>query len=209
MRNGGSGEGRRENSARGEEIGLTQMVETGVAQSLAYAKQALRKGEGLAAIVHLKQATRQDPENAEALELLGIAHEQEGQRHAALEALARATELDPRRATAHYNYGLILSENGMIDEAMEEVQAALMIRPDYAAAMELHKTLARRLKDRFCRSAEDFEVRSSTVDPLAAPSDEWAKLKCESCGGMNFITARTCVRCGSYLPEIAEIIPVE
>jgi tetratricopeptide (TPR) repeat protein len=188
---------------------LIQTLPSSITQNLTYAKNALRRGEGLAAIVHLKQALAVDPENAEAFELLGIAHEHEGDRTAALKALATSTEIDPRSASGHYNYGLVLSEAGKLDEALEEVQAALIIRSDYAAARDLHSALARRLKDRFCRSDEGFAVLSSKVDPLANPSEDWAKLKCESCGGMNFITARTCARCGSYLPEIAEIVPVE
>ncbi len=188
---------------------MIQTLPSTFSQNLSYAKKALRRGEGLAAIVHLNQALALEPDNAEIYELLGIAHEQVGDRAAALKALATSTEIDPRRASGHYNYGLILSEAGKLDEALEEVQAALMIKSDHVAARDLHDTLARRLKDRFCRSDEDFAVLSSTVDPLTNPSEDWAKLKCESCGGMCFITARTCARCGSYLPEIAEIVPVE
>ena len=142
---------------------MIQAAPPTVSQNLKYAKSALRKGESLAAIVHLKLALAAEPENAEVLELLGIAHEKEGDRTAALEALAAATETDPRRASAHYNYALVLSEAAMLDEALEEVQAALMIRPTYSAASDLHASIARRLKDRFCRSDEDFAVDRKSV----------------------------------------------
>ncbi len=180
-----------------------------VSEQLTLARQALRAGEPQKAVAYLKAALGAAPADAEVLELLGIALAQAGNGKSAVEALRRATEADPRRASAHYNYALMLSQNGHIDDAMEEVQAALFIKPDYAGALDLQEKVAARLKDRHCRSDENFAVVGSSVNPLSQTSDTWAKIECVSCGGMNFITARTCSRCGAYLPEEKEVIAAE
>jgi tetratricopeptide (TPR) repeat protein len=173
------------------------------------ARNALKRGEWLAALVHIKAYTAADPGNVEAQELLGIALAQNGDRHAAMKVLSDVVEINPGRASGHYNLALLLNDDNMLDEAMEEVQAALYIKPDHAGARTLRETLAKRLKDRYCRSDENFAVVESHFNPLTQSSEEWAKILCVSCGAMNFITARTCSRCGSYLPEDEELEPVE
>ncbi len=175
------------------------------------AKAALLKREALAAIVHLRQALTEQPQNSEAAELLGVAHSQAGNREAALESFRLATELERGRATAHYNYAFLLfQDKDSLDEAIEENQAALMIKPDYAQALALQETLRQRIRERAWRSEEDFAVvQTGDVDPRHQASGTFVQLQCTICGGMNFSTARTCVRCGSLIPEMDEIVPVE
>ena len=178
-------------------------------QDLFNTRQALKRGEWLAALVHVKAFLAADPENVEGQELLGIAHAQNGERHSAIAVLSDVVEKNPGRVSAHYNLALLLNEDNKIDEAMEEVHAALYIKPDHAGATHLQETISRRLKDRYCRSDENFAVVENRFDPLTQSKEEWAKIPCVSCGAMNFITARTCSRCGSYLPEDEELTPVE
>ena len=175
------------------------------------AKSALVKREPLAAIAHLRQVLAEQPRNSEAAELLGVAQSQAGNRPAALEAFRLATELEPGRATAHYNYAYLLSQDkDSLDEAIEENQAALLIKQDYAQALALQETLRQRIRERAWRSDEDFAVvQGGDVDPRHQASGTFVKLQCPICGGMNFSTARTCVRCGSLIPEMEEIVPVE
>jgi tetratricopeptide (TPR) repeat protein len=178
-------------------------------QELMNARNALKRGEWLAALVHAKACSAADPDNPEAMEVLGIAQAQNGNRTEALRVLSEVVELCPTRVSAHYNLALVFAEDNKLDEAMEEVQAAMYLRPDHSGAKILWESLSKRLKDRYCRSDEHFAVVESKVDPLTESKEEWAKILCVSCGQMNFITARTCSRCGSYLPEEVELVPVE
>ena len=175
------------------------------------ARAALRKGEPLAAIAILKRSIADSGSSAEAEELLGIAQTQAGNRKAALEAFRRATELEPSRATAHFNYAVVLAQDrDSLDEAVEENQAALLINPGYAQALALQETLRTKIRERAWRTEEDFKVVDvGDVDPRHRPGGQFAKLECPVCGGMNFATARVCVRCGSLIPEVEEIVPVE
>jgi tetratricopeptide (TPR) repeat protein len=176
---------------------------------LELAKAALKRGEPLAAIVQIRAHLSVSGDSGEAQELLGIAHFHAGNHALAVEAFEAATNLDPRRASAHYNYALYLDTAGQLDDSIAELQAALFLRPDYGAALTLQEKLRSKLKDRYGHSDENFAVIESRANPLKQTDSEWAKIKCVSCGSMNFITARSCARCGSYLPEVEEIIPVE
>ncbi len=178
-------------------------------QRLEGARAAIRRGEPLVAIVQVKAHLSVTEDSSEAQEVLAIAHYQAGNQSYAFEAFNRATSLDPRRASAHFNYAVCLDGAGQLDEAIEEVQTALFIKPEYSAAKALEQQLRRKLQDRIGHSDENFAVVEKGASPLDQTDGEWAKLKCVSCGCMNFITARSCSRCGSYLPEIEDVIPVE
>lgn len=175
------------------------------------AKAALRRGEPLAAVALLRTALAENPANAEVAELLGIAQIQSGNRDAALDAFRQATELEPGRASAHFNFSLVLSQDkDALDEAIEENQAALLINPSYAQALALQDALRKKVQERAWRSDEDFAVvQVGDVDPRHQADGEFVKLECPVCGGMNFSTARVCRRCGSLIPEMEEIVPVE
>jgi tetratricopeptide (TPR) repeat protein len=173
------------------------------------ARDAIKRGEPLAAIVQLRAHLSVSDDSAEAEEVLGIAQWQAGNKDRAFEAFNRATSLDPGRASAHFNYAICLDGAGRLDDAIEEVQTALYIKPDYGAAKSLEQRLRRKLQDRIGHSDANFAVVDKGDDPLLQSSGEWARLKCVSCGSMNFITARSCARCGSYLPEVEDVIPVE
>ncbi len=178
-------------------------------QDLHNARLALKRGKWPAALVHIKTYIAADPGNVEAQELLGIAHAQNGDRTAAMTVFSDIVERHPGRVSAHYNLALLLNEDSKLDEAMEEVQAALYIKPDHTGARTLWDTLSKRLKDRHCRSDENFAVVDNRVNPLTNSPSQWAKIECASCAAMNFITARTCSRCGSYLREVDELETME
>ncbi len=92
---------------------------------------------------------------------------------------------------------------------MEEVEAALLIKPDYAGARDLRQQLSARIKDQNCHVEEGFAVVSPGANPLTQSQGRWAQVKCPSCGAMSFITARTCSRCGSLLPEVDDVVVLE
>ena len=175
------------------------------------ARSALRKRQPLAAVAQLRLALTHNPRDTEAAELLGVAHSLAGNRAGALEAFRLATELEPGRATAHYNYALILSQDkNDLDDAVQENQTALLINPGYVQALALQEALRKKIQERAWRTDEDFAVvDAGVVDPRRQTNGAFAKLQCPICGGMNFATSRTCARCGSLIPELDEIIPVE
>ena len=175
------------------------------------ARAALVRGEPLAAIAILKREYTESGASGELAELLGIAHTQAGNRHAALDSFRDATELEPGRATAHFNYAVLLAQDRhTLDEAVEENQAALLIKPDYPQALALQETLRTRIRERAWRTEEGFSVvQVGDVDPRHRSEGAFVKLECPVCGGMNFSTARVCQRCGSLIPEMEEIVPVE
>lgn len=174
------------------------------------AKQELMRGKHHAGIGYLQYVLADHPENVDALELMGIAYEQAGCRQRAIDILSRVTQLAPGRASGHYNLALILAEDkDKLDDAIEENQTALVIKKDHAGALDLQAKLNRRLNDRNWRSDENFAVVEGDGQRLNNPEASWSKLICENCGAMNFVTARTCSRCGIYLHGEKEVIPME
>src|SRR5262245_14859782 len=119
-----------------------------VASRLSAARAALRTGEAANAIAALLYARTEEPQSAEVLELLGMAHWMAGNIQAARQELDEATHLDPRRASAHYNFALVLAELNMLDEAVQENHAALFISPGHEGALKLHANLTQRIKFR-------------------------------------------------------------
>ena len=185
-------------------------MEASAGDLIVRAKNELKMGKAISAISCLQLALKSESANAEATELLGIAYEQNGNRPRALKALQHATALAPGRASAHYNLALILSEmENRLDDAVEENQTALIIKHDHAGALALEEKLRKRLHDREWRSDENFTVVEPRSDHLNNADADWAKLECHNCGGLNFVTARTCSRCGIYLHGESEVIPVE
>jgi tetratricopeptide (TPR) repeat protein len=176
---------------------------------LDYARSALRRGQAAQAIAALSHLTNSGQVTPEIQELLGVAHTMAGNASAARAAFQQALTLDRSRASAHYNYALFLMAQNELDEAAEENDAALYLSPQHAGALNLRKQLSQKLFDRRYVSEEGFAAVGNGGDRIKSPSEQWAKLECPMCGGKNFITARTCSRCGGLLPEIDEIIPIE
>jgi predicted O-linked N-acetylglucosamine transferase (SPINDLY family) len=77
---------------------------------------------------------RAEPQDADALHLLGIVYARIGDRQGAVEYLHRAVTARPDWAEAHANLGNALREQGRFDEAVPFLRRALQLRPDYAAA---------------------------------------------------------------------------
>lgn len=76
-----------------------------------------------------------EPENFNALHLLGVARHQQGHAAEAVELIQAAQHLDPLVADAHGNLGNALRSLGRLDEAAASYRAALDLAPGQA---ELH-----------------------------------------------------------------------
>jgi protein O-GlcNAc transferase len=75
-----------------------------------------------------------DPDQADALHLLGLIHAQAGDRRRAVACIGRALAVRPQWAEAQANLGNVLREQGKPDEAVPFLRRALQLRPDFAEA---------------------------------------------------------------------------
>jgi predicted O-linked N-acetylglucosamine transferase (SPINDLY family) len=81
-----------------------------------------------------RQVLAQQPNHADALNLLGVLAARAGRWEAAVELIGRAIRLKPDCAEAHYNLGLALEGNAQLDEAVASYRRAIRLKPDYAEA---------------------------------------------------------------------------
>lgn len=68
---------------------------------------------------------RQDPRNADALNLLGALLAQQGQAEKAVDYLRRAIQIHPSRAPYHVNLGVVLQDLGRFDQAQAAYERAI------------------------------------------------------------------------------------
>ena len=75
------------------------------------------------------------PDQADALHMLGVIALQSGNYALAVDHLAVAVQSNPKNAAAHLNFGLALRAQGRLEEAMRCFKQALHLRPSYAEAL--------------------------------------------------------------------------
>lgn len=111
------------------------------------AAQLLQRGATEEAAVLLGEAVAAEPQNGEALNLLGIALAKRGDAVGALDALARAVALLPDRAGARANYGGALRLAGRLEEAAAQYRAAIALNPQGRLAYRQLGTVSLDLND--------------------------------------------------------------
>jgi tetratricopeptide (TPR) repeat protein len=94
----------------------------------------LRRAEAL-----YRKALQKDPDDANALHLLGVVAYQRGEVGTALRLVERALPELPELPDIHLNYGNALREAGRLAEAMASYRRAVALKPDYGMA---HNNLA-------------------------------------------------------------------
>jgi len=77
---------------------------------------------------------KDDPDNVDALYLLGTIQYQRGQYGSAILFLKKAAQKNPRHAEARNNLGLVLEAQGKHDEAASQYRCAVELQPRYADA---------------------------------------------------------------------------
>jgi len=106
--------------------------------SIRDAQHALDQGECTRAEAITSQIVREDPKNAAAWHVLGLARHKLGQLEPALEALTKAADQDRRVARYHHDLGNALLDDGKIDRAISAFRRALRIDDRLA---EVHNDL--------------------------------------------------------------------
>jgi tetratricopeptide (TPR) repeat protein len=92
-----------------------------------------------------RRALDKDPDDANALHLLGVVAYQTGDIAAALRLIGRALPTLPQSSDAFLNYGNALRDAGRLTEAAESYRRAIALKPDYGMA---HSNLACALNER-------------------------------------------------------------
>jgi len=90
-----------------------------------------------------RQLLEVDPNNADALHLLGLVVHQSGSAGQAVELIGKAILLNPSAAYFHNNLGNVLQDQGSFGEAVAAYRRAIELTPDFAVA---HNNLGNALK---------------------------------------------------------------
>ncbi len=140
-----------------------QVGETGAARNLRDLKAALRRGlahhqagDWRQALTAYQEVLVLDPNQPDALNLVGALALQRGDHSLAVTLLRRAVSLDPRAADFAINLGLALQAAGQTDEARASFERAVLLRPASAQA-QLHLGNARRLAGDLIGAIQAFD----------------------------------------------------
>ena len=93
-----------------------------------------------------REVLTEDPDQADAHNLLGLLAHQTARDELAESHMRRSIGLAPKRADFHYNYGAMLAETGKPDLAAREFQAAVELSPEMADAWQGLATAFRAMK---------------------------------------------------------------
>jgi protein O-GlcNAc transferase len=110
------------------------MPEMTLAQKLSLAIQFQGSGQLDAAAALCGEILAVKPQNADAINLLGVIDFSAGRLEPALQKVRRAVGLLPRIAGFHYNEGMICGGLGRIQEAITAYQRAIALQDDFADA---------------------------------------------------------------------------
>lgn len=103
--------------------------------SLNKAMQLHNAGEYSAAIALYLALLKDNPEDANILNPLGVAYIQQGKPELAEPYLLKATSQAKPSADYFYNHGLCLAQLGRLNEAVDAYQKAIELKPSYPAAL--------------------------------------------------------------------------
>ena len=105
-----------------------------ISEALAIAIQHYYAGRPQAAEQIYRLILQAEPNQADAIHLLGVIAHQAGKLDEAVARYRRAVELKPDYAEAHNNLGVVLKDQGKLDEALACWHRAVELKPDYAEA---------------------------------------------------------------------------
>lgn len=102
---------------------------------LEHAVACHQRGELVQAEQLYAQVLQSDPNQFDALHMLGVIRLGQGRHDEALKLIGAALKAHPESARAQANYGRALSEIGRYEEALGSFDRALALRPDYPEAL--------------------------------------------------------------------------
>lgn len=102
---------------------MGQSMDLNAEELLHLALHATNHDEPEKAVVHLKRLLQIEPENAQALYLLGALHAEIGMHEQAETEMSKALEIDPKLFTARFQLGLLQLTSGRIDAATKTWEA--------------------------------------------------------------------------------------
>lgn len=108
---------------------------TANADKLARAIDLHARGELDAAAALYVQIIRAEPQNFDALHMLGVYSLQTGELASAHSMLTRALQVNGDDPLAHVHLGVVLQKQGRLDEALVAIRHALRLAPDHAPAL--------------------------------------------------------------------------
>ena len=115
-------------------INLSEQKTLDIQHILGLALQHHSAGRLLEAESIYHQILQTNPEQPQALHMLGVIASQAGNHDAAVELISKALNFNPVDAEAHFNLGNVLRSLGRQDEAVASYRKALAIAPDYTEA---------------------------------------------------------------------------
>ena len=110
-----------------------------------------------------RKILRLDPNNLDALNLMGVLSNQNGDSYAAAKFIEKALALRPEAPVLHLNLARTRLEQGRLAEAVAGLKRALELRPDYAEARNV-MGIIQRYRGRFDAAIEHF-TKAVTLDP--------------------------------------------
>ena len=113
------------------------------------------------------QALALQPNDAEALHLLGVLRHQQGRSLEAVELVTKAIAIKPDIADWHSNLGVALATASRFDEALASYDRALTLRPNYAEALHNRGITLHQLKR--------FEEALASFDKALALKSDYAE----------------------------------
>ena len=125
-----------------------------------------QKGQLADAAALYRKVLKRNPQNADALHLLGVIEIQSKNALAAIDLFDRAIALSPRNAAFFSNRGAALKELGRLDEALASLENALALQPDYAEALN-NRGLVLQDLERFGEALASFERAIATKSDYA------------------------------------------
>jgi len=104
------------------------------AQALQAAVQHHQNGQLALAQALYRQVLQADPNQPDALQLLGLIEHQQGHSAVAVELIGRAIQARPHAAMYHFNLGNTLHDMGQLDQAVNSFRQAIALQPNFPEA---------------------------------------------------------------------------
>jgi predicted TPR repeat methyltransferase len=142
------------------------MTESLAASLLQQAVELHQQGRLQPAQALYRQVLELNPQQFDALHLLGVIARQQGDAASAIELISRAIDINDGQAGAHCNLGVALLDSGRADEALASHERALALNPAYALAWSNRGNALRRL-GRLDEALESYQ-RALAIQPQYA-----------------------------------------